>query len=264
MSQHPASLTVPRLSTVQTHGLTLHYGKKPAFKNITLTLEPGKITALIGPSGCGKTSFLNCLNRLIELTPNTAVSGRILLEDQDIRTINVINLRRRIGMLFQKPNPFPLSIQKNIEFPLRHHGIKSQHRIAYIIEENLQQVGLWKEVKDRLKTPALALSGGQQQRLCLARALALDPETLLMDEPCSALDPLSSEIVEDLFLRLRGKYTLLVVTHNLAQAKRIADNTALFWVQEGVGALIEASTTASLFGSPQHPLTYAYVTGQRG
>lgn len=262
--QQPASRTVPHLSTVQTQDLTLHYGKKAAFKDVTLSLEPGRITALIGPSGCGKTSFLNCINRLVELTPNSTVSGRILLEDQDIRTINVINLRRRIGMLFQKPNPFPLSIQKNIEFPLRHHGVKSQNRINFILEDSLQQVGLWQEVKDRLKTPALALSGGQQQRLCLARALALDPEILLMDEPCSALDPLSSEIIEDLFLRLRGRYTFLVVTHNLAQAKRIGDYTALFWVQEGAGTLIEAGTTTQLFENPQHSLTRAYITGRKG
>ncbi len=264
MRQHSASLTAPRLSTVQTQNLTLHYGKKAAFKDVTLTLDPGKITTLIGPSGCGKTSFLNCLNRIVELTLNSVISGRILLEDQDIRTLNVINLRRRIGMLFQKPNPFPLSIQKNIEFPLRHHGIKSQRRIDEIIENSLQQVGLWQEVKDRLKTPALSLSGGQQQRLCLARALALDPEILLMDEPCSALDPISSEIIEDLFLRLRGRYTFLVVTHNLAQAKRIGDRTALFWVQEGSGTLIEAGTTPQLFENPQHALTRAYITGKKG
>lgn len=264
MQQHLTALTLPRLSTVQTQRLTLHYGKKVAFKDVTLTFEPGKITTLIGPSGCGKTSFLNCLNRLVELTPNSAVSGRILLEDQDIRTLNVINLRRRIGMLFQKPNSFPLSIQKNIEFPLRHHGVKSQSRINHIVQESLQQVGLWPEVKDRLKTPALSLSGGQQQRLCLARALALDPEILLMDEPCSALDPLSSEIIEDLFLQLRGRYTFLVVTHNLAQARRIGDHTALFWVQEGAGTLIEAGTTPQLFETPQHSLTRAYITGRKG
>jgi phosphate transport system ATP-binding protein len=178
--------------------------------------------------------------------------------------MDVIQLRRRIGMLFQKPNPFPLSIQKNIEFPLRQHGVTSPSRIQHLIEETLQQVGLWPEVKDRLKAPALLLSGGQQQRLCLARALALSPEILLMDEPCSALDPLSSEIIEDLLLRLRGRYTLLVVTHNLAQAKRIADHTALFWVQQGAGALIEVNTTAHLFDAPQHPLTRAYVTGRKG
>jgi phosphate transport system ATP-binding protein len=255
---------LPRLSTLQTQNLTLHYGTEVAFKDITLTLTPGNITALIGPSGCGKTSFLNCLNRLNELTPSATLSGRILLEGQDIRGIKVVQLRRRIGMLFQKPNPFPLSIQKNLEFPLRHHGMKSPERIEHQIRESLQQVGLWQEVKDRLRTPALSLSGGQQQRLCLARALALEPEILLMDEPCSALDPISSEIVEDLLLRLRGRYTLLVVTHNLAQAKRIADHTALFWVQDGVGTLVEAGATDELFESPQHPLTRAYITGRKG
>jgi phosphate transport system ATP-binding protein len=264
MLQFSDPLLLPRLSTLQTQNLTLHYGHKAAFKAITLTLPPGKITALIGPSGCGKTSFLNCLNRLNEMTPAVTVSGRILLEDQDIRGIKVLQLRRRIGMLFQKPNPFPLSIRKNLEFPLRHHGMRSAERIEHQIKESLQQVGLWQEVKDRLKAPALSLSGGQQQRLCLARALALEPEILLMDEPCSALDPISSEIVEDLLHRLRGRYTLLVVTHNLAQAKRIADHTALFWVQDGAGTLVETGHTKELFESPQHPLTGAYITGRKG
>ena len=253
---HPPSL--------QTEQLSLHYGGKPAFKDVTLSMKPGGITALIGPSGCGKTSFLSCLNRLVELTPKTQLSGRILLEEQDIQAIDVIALRRRVGMLFQKPNPFPLSIMRNIEFPLKEHGIRQRDEIDHLVETSLQNVGLWDEVKDRLQAPALALSGGQQQRLCLARALALKPQVLLMDEPCSALDPLSSEVVEQLIVNLRGKYTLLVVTHNLAQAKRIADQVALFWVQEGVGQLIEVGSVSQLFDTPQHPLTAAYVTGARG
>lgn len=253
---HPPSL--------QTQQLSLHYGSKLAFKDVTLSIKPGGITALIGPSGCGKTSFLSCLNRLVELTPKAQLSGKTLLEEQDIRAIDVIDLRRRVGMLFQKPNPFPLSIMRNIEFPLREHGIRQRDEIDHIVETSLQNVGLWDEVKDRLKSPALSLSGGQQQRLCLARALALNPQVLLMDEPCSALDPLSSEVVEQLIVNLRGKYTLLVVTHNLAQAKRIADQVALFWVQEGVGQLIEVGPVSQLFDMPQHPLTAAYVTGARG
>lgn len=256
--------TITHLPSLQVEHLSLHYGNKPAFKEVTLSIKPGSITALIGPSGCGKTSFLNCLNRLVELTPKAKLSGRVLLADQDIQTINAIELRRRVGMLFQKPNPFPLSILRNIEFPLREHGVKDRDEIDRIIETSLKDVGLWHEVKDRLKAPALSLSGGQQQRLCLARALALNPKVLLMDEPCSALDPLSSEVVERLIESLREKYTLLVVTHNLAQAKRIADQVALFWVQDGAGQLIESGSVTEIFDRPQHPLTAAYISGARG
>lgn len=244
--------------------LTLYYGQKIALQSIDLTVRSGSIAAIIGPSGCGKSSFLNCLNRIIELTPNCQVLGRVLLDDCDIQTLNPIELRRRVGMLFQKPTPFPLSILKNLEFPLREHGIRDRHQLDEIIETALQNVGLWDEVKDRLKSPALSLSGGQQQRLCLARALALNPEVLLMDEPCSALDPMSSEIVEDLIVKLRGKYTVVVVTHNLSQARRIADDVALFWLQEGAGTLIEMGESDRLFNSPQHPLTQAYISGRKG
>lgn len=212
--QHATNTSNP--PSLQTERLSLSYAHKPAFKDVTLSIKPGGITALIGPSGCGKTSFLTCLNRLVELTPSCKVSGRILLGEQDVQALNVISLRRRVGMLFQKPNPFPLSIIRNIEFPLREHGVRSRDEIDYMIEVALQDVGLWDEVKDRLKAPALSLSGGQQQQLCLARAIALKPDVLLMDEPCSALDPLSSEIVEDLIANLGYKYTVLVVTHNLA------------------------------------------------
>jgi len=167
-------------------------------------------------------------------------------------------------MIFQKPNPFPLSIRRNLEFPLREHGARDRKQVAQTIETVLQDVGLWDEVKDRLDTPALALSGGQQQRLCIARTLALSPEVLLMDEPCSALDPLSSGVIEDLIVSLRGRYTILVVTHNLAQARRIADNAALFWVQNGAGRLIEAGTAKQIFEEPRNPLTAAYISGMRG
>jgi phosphate transport system ATP-binding protein len=244
--------------------LTMQYARKVAFRDVTLSVPSGGIMALIGPSGCGKTSFLNCLNRLTELIPKTQTTGVVLLDGQDIQTLDLIHLRRRVGMLFQKPNPFPLSIYRNLEFPLQEHGVRQRDRIAQCIEENLCKVGLWDEVKDRLKSPALALSGGQQQRLCLARALALDPDVLLMDEPCSALDPISSEVVEDLIDRLRGDYTVLVVTHNLAQARRIADRVALFWTQDDVGCLIESGLVQQMFESPQHPLTQAYVFGKRG
>lgn len=249
---------------MQTERLSLDYANKAAFKDVSLDIKSGGITALIGPSGCGKTSFLTCLNRLVELTPSCKVSGRILLGNQDVQALDVISLRRRVGMLFQKPNPFPLSIMRNIEFPLREHGVRSRDEIDHRVEDVLRDVGLWDEVKNRLSALALSLSGGQQQRLCLARALALKPEVLLMDEPCSALDPISSEVVEDLITNLRGRYTVLVVTHNLAQAKRIADDVALFWVADGAGQLIESGSVAQIFEAPQHALTAAYVNGRRG
>jgi phosphate transport system ATP-binding protein len=251
---------------IEVEQLSLHYGQKPAFHNVTLSINKGCITALVGPSGCGKTSFLTSLNRLTDIIPGCRVAGRIRLDGLDVLApqTDVIRLRRRVGMIFQKPNPFPLSILKNLEFPLREHGHKDRERIATSIETVLRDVGLWDEVKDRLHSPALALSGGQQQRLCMARALVLSPEVLLLDEPCSALDPLSSGVVEDLIVGLRGRYTVLIVTHNLAQARRIADYTALFWVQNGAGQLIESGTTKQIFEEPRDPLTAAYVSGMRG
>jgi phosphate transport system ATP-binding protein len=251
---------------IQTEQLSLHYGEKPVFADVTLPIHEGCITALVGPSGCGKTSFLSCLNRLTDLIPRCRVSGRIrmgLLDVLDAK-IDAITLRRRVGMIFQKPNPFPLSIWKNLALPLHEHGMKNREQVDQIIEATLQDVGLWDEVKDRLNAPALALSGGQQQRLCIARALVLKPEVLLLDEPCSALDPISSGVVEDLIASLRGRYTQLIVTHNLAQARRIADYAALFWVQDGVGRLIEYGCVQQIFETPQEALTAAYVTGIRG
>ena len=251
---------------IEVERLSLHYGQKPAFHDVTLSINKGCITALVGPSGCGKTSFLTSLNRLTDLIPGCRVSGHIRLDGLDVLAphTDVIRLRRRVGMIFQKPNPFPLSIWKNLEFPLREHGLRDRKQIAINIETVLRDVGLWDEVKDRLNSPALALSGGQQQRLCIARALVLSPEALLMDEPCSALDPLSSGVVEDLIVGLRGRYTVLIVTHNLAQARRIADYAALFWVQNGAGQLIEAGTAKQIFEKPRDPLTAAYVSGMRG
>jgi phosphate transport system ATP-binding protein len=251
---------------IEVEHLSLHYGQKPAFHDVTLSINKGCITALVGPSGCGKTSFLTSLNRLTDLIPGCRVAGRIRLDGLDVLDpqTDVIRLRRRVGMIFQKPNPFPLSIRKNLEFPLREHGLRDRERLASTIETGLRDVGLWDEVKDRLDSPALALSGGQQQRLCVARALVLSPDVLLMDEPCSALDPLSSGVVEDLIVGLRGRYTVLIVTHNLAQARRIADYAALFWVQNGAGQLIEAGTAKQIFEEPREPLTAAYVSGMRG
>ena len=251
---------------VEVDRLSLFYGERPAFQDVSLSINKGCITALVGPSGCGKTSFLTCLNRLTDLIAGCRVSGRIMVETLDVLApqTDVIRLRRRIGMVFQKPNPFPLSIRRNLEFPLREHGVRDRGQITQTIEVTLRDVGIWEEVKDRLDSPALALSGGQQQRLCIARSLALSPEMLLMDEPCSALDPLSSGMVEDLIVNLSGRYTILIVTHNLAQARRIADYAAFFWVQRGAGRLIETGAVKQIFEEPRDPLTAAYVNGMRG
>lgn len=251
---------------IQTEQLSLHYGKKPVFTDVTLPIHEGCITALVGPSGCGKTSFLSCLNRLTDLIPRCRVSGCVRMGVLDVldAKIDAIALRRRVGMIFQKPNPFPISIWKNLALPLHEHGVRNREQVDQIIETTLQDVGLWDEVKDHLYAPALSLSGGQQQRLCIARALVLKPEVLLLDEPCSALDPISSGVVEDLIASLRGRYTQLIVTHNLAQARRIADYVALFWVQDGVGRLIEYGCVQQIFETPQEALTAAYVNGIRG
>lgn len=248
---------------LRTQDLSLFYGDKPAFAGVSLSLARGSITALVGPSGCGKTSFLNCLNRLSDLIPNCRVTGRVFVENGNILDpeVDVVALRRRVGMIFQRPNPFPLSIRRNLELPLRQHGIRPRSRLAELMERALRDVGLWEEVRDRLDGPAQALSGGQQQRLCIARALALEPEALLLDEPCSSLDPLSSGVVEELILSLRDRYTLLAVTHNLAQARRIADSVAVFWPLDGCGHLIEHGATRQIFEAPRHELTASYISG---
>jgi phosphate transport system ATP-binding protein len=253
-------------SYIETQRLGLRYGAKRAFEDVTLRISPGEITALVGPSGCGKTSFLSCLNRMTDLIPNTRVSGRIEIGALDVLSPRtpLVALRRRIGMIFQKPNPFPLSIRRNMELALHEHGVRDRALVAHIVETALRDVGLWDEVKDRLDAPALALSGGQQQRLCIARALALEPEVLLMDEPCSALDPISSGVVEDLISALREHYTVVIVTHNLAQARRIADHVALFWVQDGAGRLVEHGPVGQIFEAPREELTAGYVSGIRG
>lgn len=246
--------------------LAIYYGDKLAVNDISLTLHQRKITALIGPSGCGKTSFLTTLNKLTELNSEVTVTGEILFDGVNLVSdkVDLLQLRRRIGMIFQKPNPFPLSIKRNLELPLKEHGVKSRSLREQKIEKALRDVGLWDEVKDRLTSSALALSGGQQQRLCIARALILEPEILLMDEPCSALDPISSGVVEDLILSLREKYTVVIVTHNLAQAKRISDFTAFFWTQNGAGKLMEFNNTRELFDNPRSEHTIAYISGVKG
>ncbi len=251
---------------VQAENLSITYGQRPALDSVTFSINKGCITALVGPSGCGKTSFLMSINRLTDLIPGCKVSGQLHLNELDILapSTNLLRLRRQVGMIFQKPTVFPFSIKKNLELPIQEHGKLPRETWTATIETTLRQVGLWNEVKDRLDKPAQALSGGQQQRLCLARALVLSPQILLLDEPCSALDPISSGIVEDLILRLRGHYTVVIVTHNLAQARRIADHVAVFWSMNGVGQLIENGPSHMMFESPQHELTSAYFTGARG
>jgi phosphate transport system ATP-binding protein len=251
---------------ISIENLSLRYGTKAAFEGVNLNIHAGCITALIGPSGCGKTSLLSSINRLTDLTPNCTLQGRIMMGGSDLLapTVDVQQLRRRIGMVFQRPNPFPLSIRRNVEMPMREHGVTNRTELADRTERALRDVGLWDEVGDRLESSALALSGGQQQRLCIARAIALEPSVLLMDEPCSALDPISSGVVEDLIERLRGTYTVVIVTHNLAQARRIANYAGFFWVQHRIGTLIEFGQCRAIFEEPKHNLTAAYVNGMRG
>lgn len=259
----PCCDPVPQL---RIRGLSVAYGGQKALEGVTLDIHRGCITALIGPSGCGKTSLLSSLNRMTDLLPGARVDGQILLDGADLLadSCDLTALRRRIGLIFQKPNPFPLSIWRNLALPLKEHGLSKKAQMQEKIQRALTDVGLWEEVKDRLDSPALALSGGQQQRLCIARALVLEPEILLMDEPCSALDPIAAEVVEQLILRLQGRYTLVVVTHNLAQARRIANYAAFFWMRERVGNLIEFGACENIFSQPSHELTAAYVKGQRG
>ncbi len=251
---------------IEVKNLSVSYDGRTVLDKVSLNVYKGCITALIGPSGCGKTSFLSALNKLTELNPKAAVNGSIVYEGMDLLKddVDVMALRRKIGMIFQQPNPFPLSIRRNLDLPLREHGIRDRKIRHEKIEKALKDVGLWEEVKDRLDTSALSLSGGQQQRLCIARALVLEPEILLMDEPCSALDPLSSGIVEDLILELQGRYTVVIVTHNLAQARRIANYAAFFWMKERVGKLIEFGQCQHLFDTPKDDLTAAYISGAKG
>jgi phosphate transport system ATP-binding protein len=252
---------------IQVRDLSLSYNGKTALDKVTLDIYQGCITALIGPSGCGKTSFLSAINRLTDLIPGCSIAGKILINNQDIHhpDIHTQALRRQVGMVFQKPTPFPLSIRRNLSLPLNEHGTTQKKEVAAIIEQVLRDVGLWEEVHDRLDASALSLSGGQQQRLCIARALALQPQILLMDEPCSALDPLASGVVEDLICRLRGRYTIVIVTHNLAQARRIANYAAFFWISgHAAGQLIEFGRCQHIFESPSHELTAAYINGVRG
>ena len=246
--------------------LSLRYHNRVAFKDVSINLSPCTVTALIGPSGCGKTSFLNCINRMTDFVDGCQVRGQIRVHGENIlsKQTDVVKLRRKIGMIFQKPNPFPLSIDRNISMPLRYHGIKDAKQRQEIVEKSLNEVGLWDEVKDRLHTQATSLSGGQQHRLCIARAIALEPEILLMDEPCSALDPQSSATIESLIGAMRKKFTLIVVTHNLAQAKRVSDKTVIFWNYEGFGQIVEDGPTDQVFFKPSNKTAQAYIGGHLG
>jgi len=238
------------------------YSDKAAIKNVNLVLGGGKVTSLVGPSGCGKSSLLAAINRLSDLQL-ASVTGKISIAEQDIfaNDVSVDTLRKKVGMVFQKPNPFPMTIADNLRFPLREHGLKDKTELDRQVRLRLEEVGLWAEVKDRLNDSALLLSGGQQQRLCIARALSLSPKVLLLDEPCSALDPMATAVIEQLILNLRGRYTIFMVTHNLAQARRISDDVAVCWMNEGVGYVVESGTTDAIFTSPQETITKHYING---
>jgi phosphate transport system ATP-binding protein len=242
--------------------LNLYYGTHQALTDISMSIKANAITALIGPSGCGKSTFLKTLNRMNDLVGGVKTDGRVLLDGQDIFApdIDITLLRKRVGMVFQQPNPFPMSIYDNIAYGPRIHGIKGKQELDEIVEKSLTGAAIWDEVKDRLKKSALGLSGGQQQRICIARALAVEPEVLLMDEPTSALDPISTLKVEELMEELRKKYTVVIVTHNMQQATRVSDYTAFFLL----GKLIEYDTTDNIFSRPQQKKTEEYITGRFG
>ncbi|NMA07435.1 MAG: phosphate ABC transporter ATP-binding protein [Ruminococcaceae bacterium] len=241
--------------------LDLYYGAFQALKNINIDIEENKITSLIGPSGCGKSTFIKTLNRMNDLVEDCKITGKILLDGIDIyNDLDVNTLRKRVGMVFQKPNPFPSSIYDNIAYGPRTHGIRSKSKLDIIVETSLKKAALWDEVKDRLKKDALGLSGGQQQRLCIARALAVDPEVILMDEPTSALDPISTSRIEDLALELKESYTIIIVTHNMQQAARISDYTAFFLL----GDIVEFDNTEKIFSMPKDKRTEDYITGRFG
>ena len=243
------------------HDMNLFYGDFQALKNINLDVPENRITAFIGPSGCGKSTLIKSLNRMNDLVEGCRITGDIRLDGQDIYgDIDINNLRKRVGMVFQKPNPFPMSIYDNIAYGPRTHGVRSKVRLDEIVENSLKGAAIWDEVKDRLKTRALGLSGGQQQRLCIARALAVEPEVLLMDDPTSALDPISTAKIEDLAAELKNKYTIVMVTHNMQQAARISDKTAFFLL----GEVIEYADTEKLFSFPQDKRTEDYITGRFG
>lgn len=252
----------PNQEIVTTKNLDLFYGTFQALKQINLAIPERQITALIGPSGCGKSTFLKTINRMNDLVPGVKITGQVMIDGQDIYAENadVSLLRKNVGMVFQKPNPFPMSIYDNIAYGPRIHGLTNRRELDEIVEKSLRGSALWDEVKDRLKKSALGLSGGQQQRLCIARALAVEPEVLLMDESTSALDPASTLKIEDLMTELKEKYTIIIVTHNMQQAARISDRTAFFML----GEVVEYNDTNAIFNNPQNKKTEDYVTGRFG
>jgi phosphate transport system ATP-binding protein len=262
--ERTSELAVPaETPKIDVQALSFYYGATRALEGITLQIHRNMVTAFIGPSGCGKSTFLRTLNRMNDVLPGTRVEGRVLIDGQDVYapTVDVVQMRRRVGMVFQKSNPFPKSIFDNVAYGLRINRMTtSRTELSGRVEESLQQAALWNEVKDRLHESALALSGGQQQRLCIARALAIQPDVLLMDEPASALDPIATQRIEGLIYNLKTSYTIVIVTHNMQQAARVSDHTAFFWL----GKLVEYDRTQRIFTAPREKLTEDYVTGRFG
>tara|TARA_R110002033_G_scaffold10936_7_gene35336 strand:- start:327 stop:1172 length:846 start_codon:yes stop_codon:yes gene_type:complete len=256
----PGATSAPKMTA---RNVDVFYGEKQAIKNVSIDVSMDNVTAFIGPSGCGKSTFLRCMNRMNDTIPIARVTGEIRLEGDDIYAphMDVVQLRARVGMVFQKPNPFPKSIYDNIAYGPRIHGLAtSKDELDHIVESSLQRAGLWGEVKDRLQDSGTALSGGQQQRLCIARAIAVDPEVILMDEPCSALDPIATAKIEELIHELRGKYAIVIVTHNMQQAARVSQKTAFFHL----GTLVEYGETTEIFTNPREEKTRDYITGRYG
>ena len=258
----PAASPQGGTTLLATNNVSLYYGHARALKNISLSIKEKIVTAFIGPSGCGKSTLLRCFNRMNDLIDGVRIEGEVLIGGQNINApeVDAINLRKQVGMVFQRSNPFPKSIHENIAFALKLHGIKDRGEIDGIVEASLKGAALWDEVKDRLHTSALGLSGGQQQRLCIARAIAIKPKIILMDEPASALDPIATARVEELILDLKREFTIVIVTHNMQQATRISDETAFFYL----GELIEFDSTTKVFTNPKHQQTEDYVTGRFG
>ena len=250
------------MSKIDVSNMDLYYGDFHALKNINLSIDDNEVTAFIGPSGCGKSTLLKSINRMNDLVPGCRITGEMLLDGENIYSgkMDVNGLRKRVGMVFQKPNPFPMSIYDNIAYGPRTHGVRSKAKLDDIVEQSLRQAAIWDEVKDRLKKSALGMSGGQQQRLCIARALAVQPEVLLMDEPTSALDPISTSKIEDLAVELKKDYTIVMVTHNMQQAARISDKTAFFLL----GEVVEYGETEQIFSMPKDKRTEDYITGRFG
>jgi phosphate transport system ATP-binding protein len=248
------------VNKIETQNLSVYYGEMQALKEVSMGIKENQVTAIIGPSGCGKTTFIKVLDRMLDLVKEARIGGKVLYDGKSIYSTDVVELRKKVGMVFQKPNPFPKSIYENVAYGPKVHGERNKKRLNEIVESSLREAVLWEEVKDRLNSPALKLSVGQQQRLCIARALAVKPEVILFDEPCSALDPASTAKIEDLIRELKRDYTIVIVTHNMQQAARVSDFTAFFYL----GELVEYGDTKSLFENPKNELTERYLVGGFG